>query len=260
MPDMSSNHLGSLLNDTRQRLETFAQQATAKPEEVPKGLKAASVLLATTNETLGMALKSRALLANFDKKEIQKVLAYIAKLNQHAPLQDKNTPFLKVLRDLQNNLKDLAKHQKEMPPVQLKGLGRTSDVLTNGLSTHLHRADKGLKELADNFKSPLAPEQLKDLSKILDKATLELMKTEAFKSSSKGIQLPSQNMVVIQRILKNIQHLDQNVSVQVMAATYKAQVSKFKDSLKELEKRLYVLNQLKKTRGKQAALVEKETR
>ena len=255
---MSSN-LGSLLTDTSMRLETFARQTSSKPEEIPKGLKAASVLLSTTNESLGLALKNRALLADFDQKEIKKVLAYIAKLNQHAPLQDKNTPFLKVLRDLQNNLKDLAKQQKELPPVQLKGLGRTTEVLTNGLSKHLHMADEKLSDLTKNFKAPLAPDQLKDLSKILDKATLELMKTEAFKSS-KGFQLPSQNMVVIQRILKNIQHLDQHVSVQVMAATYKAQVSKFKDSLKELEKRLYVLNQLKKTRGKQASLVEKETR
>lgn len=255
---MSLSSLGSLLTDTSMRLSTIANSAANNPQQIPRGLKQVSSLVNITNKSLLDALKKQAVPTDFDQKEIKRVLADINKLKQHIPLKEKNDPFVRALKELQDNLKDLAKHQKEMPPVQLK-LGKTSEVITNGLSKHLLMADEKLAHL-NEFEKPIPFELLKDLSKILDKASVELMKAEAFKASPNGIQLPSHNAKVIQRILENIRHIDQNVSVQVMAATYKTQVSKFKESLKELEKRLYVLNLLKKTRGKQTSLVEKETR
>lgn len=260
------SQLGSLLNDARTRLESFARSTTAKPEQIPKDLKEVATLVSTTNKTLVSALRAQTL-PDFDQKEIRRVLADINKLKEHKPLHpkegtakaDTKTNFLNVLKEFQANLKELAKQQKELPPVQLKGLGKTSEVFTNGLSKHLLMADEKLATLSKTLEKPIPPEQLKDISKILDKASVELMKAVAFKTSP-AVQLPSQSQKVIQRILENCAHLDRRVDVQVMAATYKMQVTKFKESLKELEERLRVLNLLKKTRGKQASLVEKETR
>lgn len=262
------SQLGSLLNDARARLEAIANTTTSKPDQVPKGLSQVTSLVANTNKNLVHALKAQTL-PDFDQKEIRKVLADIKKLKEHKPLHPKEgsrasakTDFLNVLKEFQANLKELSKQQKELPPVQLKGFGKTSEIFTNGLSKHLLVADEKLSHLTKNLEKPIPPEQLKNVAKILDKASVELMKAEAFKTSP-GVQLPTQSQKVIQRILENCATLGKRVDIQIMAGTYRIQVSKFKESVKELRERLErlrVLNLLKKTRGKEASLIEKETR
>jgi|GEM_PF-4936105 len=251
MGDFSS--LSSLLTDTSSRLASYA----TNPEQTPRGLKQA---VTTTNKTLMEVLRDRALPTDIDPKEIKKVLNQVNKVHQQLP--DENTPLSNAIKDLKSNLTDLAKQQKEQAPVQLKGLGKTNELIANGLNKHLSLAHDEMAKLK-NFKDPIPFNQLKELTKVVENANMALLKAEAFKSSPKGAQLPSDTLKVLMKILEHAQRIDKNVAVQQMVGAYQTQITKFKDSLKELQelkKRLHVLNWLKGQRGGRTALVEKETR
>lgn len=248
--------LGTLLNDTCYQIEQLARN----PEGVKgKQLQKTTSLVNTANKRLDKALKAQAI-PEFDQGTIKAVLSDINKLKTQAgsngarkkEQNEQKDLFIKALGKFQENLKDMAKLQKAMPPVKIEAFG-----LNKNLVKHLTEADNKLSMISQaiSAKGEIPHGEYEKTTKVLDKTNMEFIKAASIGTPLK-VQLPSSNLQTIQRILQNI-HLIQGVVIS--AGTYTMQVNRFRESLKELEERLRVLNILKRSRGKVAAHVEKES-
>ena len=254
--------LGSMLSNTGAEIEYISQEISQGKKDVPaKTLKDATSLVKSTNKTLVQALKAQTL-PEFTQTSIKTILSDINKLKKHTPLKngdgskaEQKESFVKAITELKTSLQDFAKLKKEAT-VKMP-LARTQEVWNKDLVKHLKIAETKLAQLSQSVNSSnvLPQGQVSEVTKVLHKTNMELMKAQAFAPATPKQHLDP-NGKIIQRILMNIQTLDRNVGVQIMAGTYSVQVRKLKETLKEMEERLRVLTILQKTRGKQASLVE----
>lgn len=261
------SQLGSLLSTTGAEIGYLNQELKVAKDVTAKELKEMTSLVKTANKTLVKALRAQ-VLPDVTHSSINTILSDINKLKKHEPLKhpegrkaEQKESFVRALEDLQASLKDFAKLKKEMPPVRMS-LAPTQDVLKKELVKHLKIADAKLTQLSQFVKSSqgIPQGQFSEVTKVLHKTNMELMKVEAF-ATSNAKQLPEPVDKIIKRILA---HIDRIEGVKIIAGaeagSKSVQERKLRETLKEMVDRLRVLEILKKTRGGQASLVEEDAR
>ena len=235
------DNLDSLLNRTNMKIDALTTKVIEQPnKDLSKEVKAMITLLASTNKTLSKAFEAKTL-PEFDQANVRNILETVGQFKRTAPVKEKENTLVKVLSEFQSHLKNLDKMSRE--PLLVK---------------HLKQLDEHLSQLSSQKSIPA--EKFQEAMKLVRKANLELQKTENPLMHPK--QLPSQSQQTVKIILDQLSRLPLLKGQQEQVGAYKVQTSQKKHlkELKELEELLRVLNLLQKTRGKQAALIEKQTK
>jgi hypothetical protein len=233
--------------------------------------------LRKAKKKLSHALEDAAV-PEFDNKLLTTLISYIDHIKKEtegvpfrATRQEEKMIFLDVLADFHGLLKDLDKKTNEkikykaQPVVKIKSIvqkGRRKGSETSDLNNHLSLTETRLGHLHKLIKKsslePIGVGQYKELITVLKKANVALVKARAMHEQFSGQYQPDYNRKTMRKIFNEINFLQNNASAQMMAGTAQSQINLFWQTLKEFQSLLQDLEEMKKTRGKTVAHIEKE--
>jgi hypothetical protein len=265
--------LDQMLSTAGNKIAHMSDEFKKRHEKMPfEDFKTMTKELKKTKQNLSMVI-GRGEVPKFDNKLLSSIMSYINKIKKTAPLEIKigirRTPeaiFLDELGELQSVLKTLKSSNKAgskligSSVVKIKGIkSKGSTHADKDLNKHLSLTESklnALKKTASRKKTPIDPAQFKEVTTILKKANLSLVKTKAMRQSLSGQYKPDYDKSVMRKILKEINFFQDLIDEEVRVGTAHMQVNLFWFTLKEFHTLLQDLESLKKIRGKTVASVQ----
>jgi hypothetical protein len=266
--------LDQMLSSTGSKIAQMSEEFEKHREKLPFDFKTMAKELKKTKQNLSQVLGREKVLL-FDDRLLSSILSYIEDIKKTTPKDEKvrvrrsqKVIFLDELIELQGVLTILQSKKKKEPPAQIKtksvikikGIkSKGSAVPDQDLDKHLSLAESKLNALKKSMSKSgvkINPTQYKELTTILKKTNVSLVKVKALQKSLSGKYKPDYDKKIIQKIFQEINFFEDLIDDEVRVGTAQKQVNLFWDSLKEFQTLLQDLESLKKTRGKAVASVQ----
>jgi len=269
------NSLDQMLTFAGSKIAYMSEEFEKHHDKLPYAdFKTVATELKKTKQNLAHVLNSNDF-PKFDHKLLSSILSYINKIKKSAPKElekgKRRSPqimFLDELSDFQGVLKILKKKSasstlnsktKGRAVVKIQGIKSKGSVHSDkDIDQHLNITESkldALKKSVSKGDAKVNQAHYKELTTILKKANISLVKAKALRKSLSGQYQPDYNKKVMRKILLEINFFQNFIDHQVRAGTAHTQVNLFWHTLKEFQTLLQDLESLKKSRGKAVSAV-----
>jgi len=208
---------------------------------------------------------------------VQSILKNIEKIKKKSEVTPhelkpvENKKFIDALSKFSHHLSDLKKGSEESTPAKTKpvkivGIKGTTR-LDKDLHKHLNQAEKELAKLKTTFekaqilKKPIVEKIATDIKKanaVLRKTEIVLVKGMALQKTLSNPAFHPKTESVIVKIQKEINFLQNRLSIQILTGTMQVQAHSFRSTLDEFRSRLRALKKLR--RGQRVEAIEHEAK
>lgn len=267
--------LDQMLSATGSKIAYMSDEFKKNRDHLPSGdIKMMTEDLKKTKQNLFEVL-GRKNLPKFDTHLIASILSCINKIKKTAPepkairRQLYQKSFVNELVELQDVLKVLQMRNKKRvlkedsverkPIIKIEGIKRRGKISSDrDLGKHLSLTESKLNDLKKSVaigkKIPYS--QYRELTTLLKRANVSLVKAKAMQKSLKGIYRPNYDKKITKKIFNEIAFFQNILDEVVQVGTSQVQVNLFWFTLREFQTLLKDLESLKKIRGKAVAAVQ----
>lgn len=262
--------LDQMLSSTSSKIAHMSDAFEKHHDKLPfEDFKTMTKELKKTKQNLSKVL-GKGSVPHFNHHLLSSILSYINKIKKATPLDERprlrrsqKVIFLDELIELQGILKILESNNGNEPAAQMQNKTvvkiKGSAISDQDLSKHLNLAEcklGALKKLMSKKGVKINSTQYKELTTILKKTNVSLVKAKAMQKSLNNKYKLGYDKKFIQKIFQEINFFQNFMDDEVRAGTAQKQANLFWDSLKEFQTLLQDLEFLKKIRGKAVASVQ----